>query len=321
VCEFGACVPVCSVCGVSGGRVCLCRACGVCVQVGGYTVTTDATTARITIASDGAGGGGILTIFWTDSVSDEMADILGFDTGTDDTGALTYTAETLKIHTSEHITFDFGISTNVDAFILAGDRNSPLKITNTSTIKLEANETSNFVDATPSFTTTLTYDDFTISKFRAAADAGLATEALRFWRVTFLDEENPNTYVQVGAIFLGDFFQSTTGAPQFPLQSRLIDRSETVFSEGGETFSDIQEQSRSFTIRYFALTTSEVESLIAIFENFGIAVPLFVTLDPNAAFTSTVNSSIVYAKFETAPSINLVRPDVYEMVMTMREEL
>ena len=36
VCEFGACVPVCSVCGVSGGRVCLCRACVVCVQVGGH---------------------------------------------------------------------------------------------------------------------------------------------------------------------------------------------------------------------------------------------------------------------------------------------
>ena len=119
-------------------------------------MAADSTTLKTKITSDGAGGGGIFEIDWT-SASSTMASVLGFDTAGEDTGYLTYTADELKIHTSEWIKWDFGISTLPKAFCLIGARNAPIKITPSATIKLQGNETDEW--SSPSTDTTLTYQD------------------------------------------------------------------------------------------------------------------------------------------------------------------
>lgn len=283
-----------------------------------YTVVADTATGKIKITSDGSGGGGILNLEW-DHASTTIEDVLGFDDAATDTGALTYTADYLRIHTDEWLEFDFGISTDCDAVILTGSRNAPLKLSNGSTIKIQANETSNWT--TPSYTATLTYDDFLIYKIRGDSETGLAGSQYRYWRLQIVDRENPYGYVELGAFFLGNFYTPTRGQPQFPLNSTLVDRSTTVFSEGGQTFSDIREQTREFSVTYQFLSLAEAEAMLAIYEDFGTAVPLFIVLDPDTIFTSTVNRSIIYAKFASQPQLNFTNVNNYTMTIQLREEL
>lgn len=281
-----------------------------------YTVVTDTVTGKIKITSDGAGGGGIFQLMWTNVLSQGLANIMGFDITADQTGALTYLAGELHISTGEWIKWDFGISSNPTTFIMIGPRNKPLKITPGATITLQGNETD--VWSAPSYETVLTYDDSVISKF---TDAGLHTEALRYWRILIEDIFNPLGYVEVGSIYLGNHYSTTRGAVQFPLQSNQIDRSDTIFSEGGQTFSDIREKSQELVMSWFGLTKQELEALVAIFDEFGTSVPLFVSLDPDLVYSTALNKFVLYVKFSSPIQYNLVTPNNFSMQMTVREEL
>lgn len=281
-----------------------------------YTVSRDS-THRVVITSDGAGGGGIFEIDWTTSTA--MAALLGYDDSAEDTGALTYTADQIVLHQEEWLTWDMGISTNPDCFIMIGKRNSPIKLTPSATFKLQGNETN--VWTGPSYETTLTYDERVMSVFRASTDEGLHTEGLRYWRLQLVDPQNALGYLELGAVFLGDFFQPTRGAIQFPFQGQYIDRSPTIFSEGGQTFSDEQEKSEVFSVEWFGLTISEKEELDEHFDNVGTVSPFFLQFDPNAAISSSSRYYIRYCKFVTSPQYDLVSPGNYRMRMTLREEL
>lgn len=279
-----------------------------------YTVSVDTSTLKIKIVSNGAGGGGILSIVWTSSTA--MATLLGYDPLTNDTGSLTYLADVLRIHQDEWIQWDFGMSNNPKAFILIGARNDAIKISPSATLLLQGNETSNWT--TPNTSITLTYGDSVISEFNTA---GLFNEAMRYARLKITDLDNPLGYVEIGAIYLGDVYESTRGQVQFPFQGSFIDRSETSFSEGGQTFSDIREKSESFSINWFGLTYAEKEVIETLFNEFGTSIPFFISFDPMGNFSSQDNYYVRYVKFESEPNYELVSPNNFQLSMTLREEL
>jgi len=175
-----------------------------------YTVGSDPTTLKVRIASNGAGGGGILQIDWTSS---SMATILGFLTTEEDTGALSYVADALRIHTDEWIQFDFGLSTQPTAFFAIGARNLPIKVSPTATIKLQGNETDVWTPGSINSDLTVPYDD---EVFALIDEDGLYNEALRYSRLQITDYDNPHGYVELGAVFLGTFFEAERGGGQFP---------------------------------------------------------------------------------------------------------
>jgi len=284
--------------------------------VGGstYTIAQDTSTLKIKFTSDGGGGGGIFELRWTSSTG--LAALLGFDSGTNDTGALSYLADLLRINSEEWIKWDMGISTNVQAFILIGARNDAIKLAPSGTFTLEANETD--IWTSPSYSQTLTYDDRAISLFD---EDGLHSEAVRYWRLKLEDTDNPLGYLEIGNLFLGDYFDSTRGQVQFPFGGNYVDRSATVFSEGGQTFSDIREKTEQFGITWFGLTVAEKESIDDFFRQFGTGIPFFVQFDPDLAFSSTAAEYIRYCKFENAPSYSLESPGNYSCQMSLREEL
>lgn len=286
--------------------------------VGGstYTVSRDTSTLRIKIESDLAGGGGIFEIDWTTSTA---ADTLGFDTAAEDTGASSYTADVLRIHTQEWIKWDMGISTNPEAFIMIGKRNEPIAITPSATIKLQGNETD--IWTSPSFEQTLTYNDPVMSSFRSDSATGLHTEALRYWRLEVTDIDNAQGFIELGAVFLGNFFQATQGAVQFPFSGELVDRSPTVFSEGGQSFSDEFEKTERFSITWFALSKSEMESIFTIWDDVGTSRPFFVQFDTQGGLNADTQFFIRYVKFQSNPQYQLVRPNIYQVSMQLREEL
>jgi len=279
-----------------------------------YTIEHDTTTNKVRFTSNGAGGGGIFEMYWTTSTG--LASTLGFLTTEDDTGVLTYLADELKLSTGEWLKWDMGISTNPQAFVMIAKRNSPIPITVTATIKLQGNETDSW--GSPSYEQALTYNSQAMYRF---SDTGLHTEALRYWKLLIEDLDNPEGHVELGSVFLGNYFESTRGAVQFPFNGKYIDRSVTAFSEGGQTFSDEREKSESFSINWFGLTIAEKEDIEDFWTRFGTARPFFVAFDPDTAFSSSVNKYIRYCKFEQEPAYQLESPGNFSSSMALREEL
>lgn len=276
--------------------------------VGSYTITQDSNFKFVITKSAGT-----FVIKWTSGSSAAMAAILGFDTASNSTGALTYTADALRINTEEWILWDLGIASNPQAFMLCDQRNKPIKLSPNGVFKLQGNETNDF--SSPSYQTTLTYDDQVIS---VVSDTGLHTEGLRYWRVRFLDE-NPLGYVQVGAFFLGQAFQPTRGRAQFPLKSDYIDRSENVLSEGGQSFSDIFEQTQQYNVDWVGLETDDVEDLTQLFSVYGTTSPFFISF--GTTLSSSGDDVIKFVKFSNEPQFQLATPGNFTCSMSFIEQL
>jgi hypothetical protein len=283
--------------------------------VANYTVTQNA-NLKFVISSDLSGGATVFQLITTNAGFTAI-DLLGFDNSANKTGASSYTSDVVRINSSEWIRWDMGISTNPDSFFLIGPRNKPLKIAPNATITLQGNETNNFT--TPSYSQAITYDDEVLA---IVSETGFNTAGgLRYWQVVFDDRTNPLGYIELGAMSLSNFYSPTRGGAQFPLQSNLIDRTETIFSEGGQTFSDIKETSAGFNLTWSALKKDELEALVNLFNKVGIGVPFFITLDAEAGFSTSVNRSIKYVKFKDEPSYRLVSPNNFSMEMKFEEQL
>lgn len=281
-----------------------------------YTVQADATTGRVKITSNGAGGGGILTLRWTDAGSADMAAILGFDTAADDTGALTYEADELRIHTGEALTWDLGLPGNPRVFLLVGPRNAPLKLTPGATIKVQGSSTNAW--DTPEYTNTLTYDSRLLQLWD---DVGFHSGPLRYWRVSFQDVANPYGYIEVGFVALGDYVTTDRGCAGFPMRVQKRDATVTVFSEGGQSYSDRGEQADTFNLDWNGLTIADKELLEGVYDEHGTHTALFFAFDPLAVFGTDSTVHVRLCKFNEPLEFELVSPGNFGTTTVLREEL
>ncbi len=281
------------------------------VGAANYTVTQNS-NYKFVITSDLSGGATAFQLRWASST--DMADIMGFE-AVNLTGASTYTADYLRINNEEFFTFDLGIPSNVQALAITGGRNTVLKLSSGGTFKLQGNPTNEW--SAPAYDYTLTYDDEVIT---VQNEDGLHTEALRYWRILFQDQ-NPNGYVEVGSIFLGLMYAPTRGRAKFPFTSQFEDRSIIVQSEGGQSLSEVRQQSQLFTVEWNGLTKTEIEDITEIFRNYGTAYPFFLEFDAEAAFSSSESRLLKYVKFQDEPKYSLDTPNNFSSTMMFREDL
>jgi hypothetical protein len=286
--------------------------------VGGsvYTVTnTSATGFKFSITSNGAGGSGVLHLMCTNA-GFTAASLLGFSTASDLTAAgLTKVADYLRINTDEWIEWDLGIATNPTSFALIGPRNQPLSFSPSAVIKLQANHTDTWT--TPPWSTTLTYNDFSLY---VTSDTGLADDDYRFWRISIVDQ-NPNGYVSAGSLLLGEFFNPARGRVQFPLEIAQEDRTTVLFSEGGQSYSDIKPKTATYSMKWFGLQKADIEEIEDQFARYGTGVPFFRAVDSDAVFTSVSNRRVLFVQFVSEPSFALERPDVWSSSFVVKESL
>jgi hypothetical protein len=244
------------------------------------------------------------------------ATVLGFSTASDITDAtLTRTSDYLAINSEEYIEWDLGISSNPKGFALIGPRNMPLKLSPGGTYKLQGNHTSNW--SSPAFEATLIYND---NALYVTDEDGLADDPLRFWRF-YMQDQNPNGYLEVGAFMLGNYFNPTRGRAQFPLSITLTDSTEILFSEGGQSYADIKEKSAIYSVQWDGLKKEAIEELEDYFKVYGTGTPFFVALDSDAAFSSSAQRRVLFCKFAAEPDPTLISPNNWSMKMLFREEL
>ena len=283
-----------------------------------YTITQN-TNLKFNIASNGAGGGGILELIWTDINSLTMAGYLGFSAAMDDISLLSYTADFLRIHgggnNAEYILWDMGISTNPTSFVLFGNRNQPIKISTNAVVRLQGNPTN--IWNNPVYNTTVAYDEEAMA---ILSESGLHTEGLRFWRL-LLDDQNPLGFIEIGNLYLGTHFAGARGRVNFGHSIKFVDRSANIFSEGGQTYADIREKTAIYDAEWTGLTKEDVELITEIFDDFGTSVPFPLSMDSDPAFSTSINRRIKYVKFNDEPKYEIVSPNNFTCSMSFREEL
>ena len=232
-------------------------------------------------------------------------------------GVYTEVMDDIVITQGEHILIDMGLATDPQAFIMLGLRNSAFPLPPTGVVKLEANETANF--SSPSYTNTLTIADSAISYLSSTTIAGAA---YRYWRISFDAEcTSPLGYVQIGSIFLGNCFDPRRGRAQIPLAQQYIDRGQTYFSYGGQSFSDVSEITGSFNVDFYGLEMADIEELDDFFSVVSTAKPFFVSMDSGEVFSTDYNKRIILCKFANEPSWQLESPNNFSFKMSLREEL
>lgn len=280
-----------------------------------YTVSIDGTTGKIKIASDGAGGGGLLELLWSDGASTAMAGIMGFDT-TDQTGALSYDADFLRISTGEYLQFDFGMSSQPKALVVLGERNKPIHVGPDATLTLQGNETDEW--SSPSFTQAITYN----SEAMAFMDlTGFHTEELRFWRFRVDDVDNPRQYIQLGLIYLGNILTFSQGGPQYPLGEQAQERTEITVTEGGQVSGDRRDLGRTYDLLFRFMSKAEKEELDFIYEKFRTDTPFLLSIDSDAVFSSIFNKGVILVRFLAAPDSGLERGNFWFSRLAIAEVL
>ena len=282
-----------------------------------YTVTnTLALGYRFQIVSNGSGGDGSFHLMLTDAAF-TAAGLLGFDDSTDLTDAgLTRLADLVRINSEEFIEWDLGVSSNPKGFAVIGPRNTPLKLSPGGTYKLQGNHTSNWTS--PAFETTLTYND---NALYVTDSEGLASTYLRFWRFLMDDKTNSNGYLEVGAFALGMYFSPDRGRAQFPLNISLVDRSEILFSEGGQSYADIKPKTAEYSITWAGLKKEDIEEMEDQFARYGTGKPFFVAIDSGAIISTSSQRRLIFCNFASAPSYTLISPNNWELSMNLREAL
>jgi hypothetical protein len=276
-----------------------------------YTLSRDATSNKIKIASNGAAFQLLCT-----NVGFTAATILGFSTASDRTGALTYTADVLKIHTSEWLRWDLGTASNVQAFVLIGLQNEGIQLSSSAVITLKGNATDTW--AAPSYSQVLTWNEDAIGVFNTT---GLYTGGLRYWRLEIVDASNADGYVEISNIYLGEIYEPTQGMVNFPLAVEFIDLTKADASETGVMFANVIQQTAIYNLNWFGLTKTEFEVLTQFIKDHGVGYPFFISLDPNSVYSSSAGKWIKYCRFNVAPKARLESPNVFSMDWQLREEL
>jgi hypothetical protein len=141
--------------------------------------------------------------------------------------------------------------------------------TNAATIKIQGNDTD--VWTSPTVDETMTWNADSIVHF-------FTEDNLRFWRFIVTDAANPDTYIEMGRLFLGTFYQ-VDEKPQRDFAEEIIDESRSGFSITGQAYVDIGIQRKEFSISMGTMQEATRQNILAVYASVGTHTPIFVIID------------------------------------------
>lgn len=282
------------------------------VSVDDITVTADFNTYKLTISSDG----GTFELLWTDANTTAAA-LLGFDDSADSTGATSYEADFPTIHTGDRVVFDLGTASNPTAAVIIGLRNRPIKLTSNAVVKIEGNHTDTW--NSPVYSVTIPYDPYAMVVFD---DGGLFPGGLRYWSIYVSDPQNGLGYIELSNVYIGEYYAPTRGAVQFPLVDESIDYTQQQVGEGGQMVASKKQKTKRLSLDWYGLTNAEKERLEQTWEEYGLALPFFIHVDPDAAFSATdANRYLLNVRFQNPLQRRLESPGNWSAQTDLIEEI
>ena len=100
---------------------------------------------------------------------------------------------------AEWIKFDLGSAKKITQVAIFGHN-----LTDASVITLEAHASDTWV--APTYSKVLTWGEFCITEY--------IDQTFQWWRITFADASNPDTYIEIGRICMGEYVEPTVNVDQ-----------------------------------------------------------------------------------------------------------
>lgn len=277
-----------------------------------YTVSVNAQFQTV-ITSDLSGGATVFEIRGADVLS-TIISTLGFS-ASNLSGAATYTASTVVLHHNEWLEFDFGVATTIQAVIVHCNRYRPFGVSETGTITIQMNDTSNWTS--PSYSEVLTLTDFGAYTYNASN----ITTARRFLRVLFSDPDNVNGYVEISKIFAGNVATFERASAQFGFRDVVSNIVSSEVTIGGVIISDNRYSVTEVDYELGFLTKGDKEILEDIYATYGLHTPLFFIFDDDGHISGTPQRMVRLMRFTDRLSFSIISPNVWEVSISLREEL
>ena len=133
----------------------------------------------------------------------------------------------------------------------------------------------------------------------------------RYWRITLRDAGNADTFIKVGRIFLGDYWEP---AAQIMRQwsVEVIDETSIEKSIGGQKWRNIRNSFNRVSFRLPHLSKSEaIENFLNFARRIGSKDSMFVSLFPDGSVTLKAVTNL-YGKFVQAPGISGPAISIYD---------
>lgn len=204
--------------------------------------------------------------------------------------------------TSEWVKVDAGSGNTITATgacILAHN------LTSSGTYKIQGNATD--VWTAPSVDETFVYDsDIMIKTFNSAS--------YRYWRFSLADATNPDTYLEIGRLFLGTYLEfADQPSKDFPLTYE--DTSTVDYSITGQAFGDEGIIYKLYNFKFPYWTDTVRKSVVTMVEDIKLVKPVILVPDEN----NTDKLIPVYAKLNDNLSFNHIIGYIYNGTLSFRE--
>ena len=187
---------------------------------------------------------------------------------------------------SENIVFDLGSAKKITVFSMF-----TFNLTASATVTLQANASNSW--GSPSYSQALTIatdaDGAVLPRIVYFLD-----QTYRYWRVTLADSGNSDSYLQLGRMAAGEYYELPSNINQ-NFNITMFDPSEGDRVPGRQTFFRNRNRYRRATVRYNLQSQTQTDKLSAIMLKTGNSRPIVLALDP----TDRPSKDSMYCYLET----------------------
>jgi hypothetical protein len=125
----------------------------------------------------------------------------------------------------------------------------------------------------------------------------------RYWRIVLKDPTNPDNFIKVGRLFLGDYWEPAAQIMR-NWSVEIVDDTEVDKSIGGQKWRNVRDCFARISFRLPHLSKSEaIENFLNFARRIGTKDSIFVSLFPDGS-DSLRGFTDLYGKFVTAPGIS-----------------
>lgn len=117
--------------------------------------------------------------------------------------------------------------------------------------------------------------------------------------ITLTDPTNPQGYVEVGRLIIGDYWSSVVGVEQGNTSMSVNDMSEQQRTYSGDLYVNVKPKFRKQTLSMPSLDSSDRAQLWSILWNNGMVKPVFLSLFPNNTDNKLEQAHMLYGRLST----------------------
>ena len=204
--------------------------------------------------------------------------------------------------TTATIVFDALTAVKVDSVVIANHN-----MVTGGTFKVQGNATDSW--GAPTVDETITFASGNMTKQFTGG-------TLRYWRISIVNATNPDGFISIGRVWLGDGFTMPSISPTVG-HSRSSASVKSI-SVSGQSYMDARYFSSNISVKIPAVTATEKANLISQFETIDIGVPFFVTFDE-----SNISLGTIYVTWDgDSLNFNLLNNPLYwETALSLQEEV